>query len=177
MSCGLLNWLISLRSNSKNLPFSETSIIMQDMKTHYSQKSKDKLATCHEDIQTVFSFVDPIYPHTILEGRRSKEVQDEHFRQGRSKVQWPNSKHNVKNPEDLSQAVDAAPDPINWSNKPKNLARFYHFVGFVEGVAYVLYTMGKIKHLFRVGADWDGDRSFDDQTFDDLPHFELKEPK
>jgi peptidoglycan L-alanyl-D-glutamate endopeptidase CwlK len=26
----------------------------------------------------------------------------------------------------------------------------------------------------RWGGDWDGDRDIDDQTFDDLPHFEFR---
>jgi len=36
-----------------------------------------------------------------------------------------------------------------------------------------LYNEGKITHKLRWGGDWDSDKVFDDQNFDDLPHFEL----
>ena len=62
-------------------------------------------------------------------------------------------------------AVDVVPYPIDW----KDRARFYHFVGFVRGIA----SQKGIK--IRTGADWDGDHLFNDQTFHDLPHFELLE--
>ena len=55
--------------------------------------------------------------------------------------------------------------PIDWNNKE----RFYLFAGFVKGIAA---EMG-IK--LRLGADWDGDFTTRDQTFHDLPHFELDE--
>ena len=42
-------------------------------------------------------------------------------------MQYPNSKHN-KLP---SKAVDVAPYPIDW-NDPD---RFYHFAGYVRGIA------------------------------------------
>ena len=64
-------------------------------------------------------------------------------------------------------AVDVCPYPIDWNNKE----RFYHFAGYVKGIAD---SMG-IK--IRWGGDWDGDTVFDDQSFHDLPHFELLEPR
>jgi peptidoglycan L-alanyl-D-glutamate endopeptidase CwlK len=36
-----------------------------------------------------------------------------------------------------------------------------------------LLVEGKISHAIRWGGDWDSDDIFDDQNFDDLPHFEL----
>ena len=62
-----------------------------------------------------------------------------------------------------SLAIDAAPSPIDWNDRE----RFFYFAGVVKGVAE---EMG-IK--IRWGGDWDGDNDFDDQTFDDLVHFEL----
>ena len=72
---------------------------------------------------------------------------------------YPNSKHN-KLP---SKAVDVAPYPIDW-NDPD---RFYHFAGYVRGIAE---GMG-IK--IRWGGDWNGNFDLKDQNFYDLPHFEL----
>jgi len=94
-----------------------------------------------------------------LEGFRGKEAQNEYFRTGRSKVEFPNGKHNRK----PSEAIDASPYPIDW----QDTKRFYYFAGIVKGVAA---EMG-IK--IRWGGDWDSDNDFNDQTFMDLVHFEL----
>lgn len=141
----------------------------------FSSKSKANLETCQEDLQKLFNEVIKHWDCTILEGRRSKQRQDELYNEGKTKVKWPNSKHNVKNPTDLSRAVDVVPYPIIWpdkNNRPneyaKDLGRFYAFVGFVLG------TAKQMGIEIRVGADWDGDTDLLDQSFDDLPHFELK---
>jgi peptidoglycan L-alanyl-D-glutamate endopeptidase CwlK len=125
----------------------------------YSVQSKNNLATCHQDLQKLFNEVIKNYDCSILQGWRSNEEQEELFKAGRSKLRAKQSKHN-KNP---SLAVDVVPYPVDWDDKD----RFYHFAGYVKGVAD---TMG-IK--IRWGGDWNNNNSFDDQTFDDLPHFEL----
>jgi len=127
----------------------------------FSNSSKSKLNTCHDKLQLVFNEVIKHWDCTILEGTRSKETQDEYFRTGRSEVRYPNSKHNSS----PSEAVDVAPYPIDW----KDLDRFRAFGNFVLGVA----SANNVK--LRWGGDWDGDRSFADQSFHDLPHFELLE--
>ncbi len=125
----------------------------------FSKKSLDQLDTCHPDLQLLFKTVVKSYNCSILCGHRGKEDQDEAFRSGKSKVQWPNSKHN----ELPSRAVDVAPWPIDWSDTK----RFYHFVGYVMAVAEGLGIN------IRSGADWDGDLDFKDQSFNDVVHFEL----
>ena len=130
----------------------------------FSQRSKGRLATCVTPLQKVFEEVIKHWDCTILQGVRSKEEQNEYFRTGRSKVQWPNSKHNVLNPGDPSRAVDVAPYPIDWND----LKRFYYFAGFVKGIAL---SQGL---KLRWGGDWDSDTDIKDQNFNDLPHFEIK---
>jgi len=127
----------------------------------FGKTSTARLATCHPDLQRLFNEVIKNYDCSILQGVRSKEEQDEYFfgTPQRSKVQWPNSKHN-KTP---SMAVDVAPYPIDWDNTN----RFYHFAG------YVLATADQMGIKIRFGGDWDSDKDFSDQTFNDLPHFEL----
>jgi hypothetical protein len=49
------------------------------------------------------------------------------------------------------------------------LKRWMHFCGYVKGVAD---TMGI---PIRQGCDWNGNNIFTDQTFNDLPHCELRE--
>jgi len=46
-------------------------------------------------------------------------------------------------------------------------------MGIIKAVAVKLKSENKIKHFVRFGIDWDGDDTFTDQTFDDMPHFEL----
>ena len=126
----------------------------------FSQRSKDRLDTCHPDLRKVFNEVIKHVDCTILEGVRTLDRQKELVRTGKSKTL--KSKH-LPGSDGLSRAVDVAPYPIDWNNKE----RFYIFAGFVKGIAA---EMG-IK--IRMGADWDGDFTTRDQTFHDLPHFEL----
>ena len=125
----------------------------------FGTKSLKELETCHPLLQLLFTRVVEGYDCSVLEGARSKEKQNSLYEAGKTKLKWPNSKHNSS----PSLAVDVAPYPINWKSKDQ----FYHFVGYVKGVSDIL----GIK--IRCGADWDGDNDINDQTFDDLPHFEL----
>lgn len=134
----------------------------------FGKTSKEKLETCDPRLQEIFNEVIKHYDCTVLQGVRLKEEQNEYFRTGKSKVQWPNSKHNVLNPGDKSRAVDVVPyfktaPNIRWEDKEA----FYFFGGVVMAIAA---TKG-IK--LRWGGNWDGDDEFKDQTFMDLPHFEL----
>lgn len=147
---------------------------------YYSNKSKEKLESCHADLQILFNeVIKGPYDCTILEGARSTERQQELFAQGKSKLDGikKESKHQITKERPKSLAVDACPYPIDWKKLDKGdrfeYYRFYHFVGYVKATADRLYREGKMTHKIRCGADWDGDNSFTDQNFHDLPHFEL----
>lgn len=136
----------------------------------FSEKSLKNLDTCDPDLQRLFNEVIKWFDCSITEGHRNEEKQNLYFKLKKSKVEWPNGKHNT-NP---SEAVDAPPCPIKWpdkKNRPKeyikDIAKFYLFAGYVLGTAQ---QMG-IK--IRWGGDWDRDFDILDQSFDDLPHFEL----
>jgi len=138
----------------------------------YSNISKSRLSTCDERLQRVFNEVIKGFDCIILVGYRNQEDQDRAFAQGKSKVKFPNGKHN-KQP---SEAVDASPFPVIWPDRNKDpkryvktVARFYLFAG------YVIATARQMGIHIRWGGDWDGDFDIFDQTFDDLCHFELKE--
>lgn len=127
-----------------------------------SEKSKEKLSTCSEPLIDLVEAVSRHYPIQVIEGHRNKEKQDEAYEKGFSKLKYPESKHNSF----PSLAVDLAPlidGKIDWNNKKQ----WYHFVGFVEGMAAALGIQ------VRSGADWDRDRNVSDQSFIDLPHIEL----
>lgn len=107
----------------------------------------------------IFNEVVRTFDCTIICGRRGEYEQNEAFIEGRSQLPWPLSKHN----QEPSAAVDAAPYPVDWSDR--ELATF--FAGFVLGMAREMgYTL-------RWGGDWNGDWKVRDNKFDDLWHFEL----
>jgi peptidoglycan LD-endopeptidase CwlK len=128
---------------------------------HFSQKSLERLSTCHEDLQKVFSKVIETYDCTVTCGHRNKEDQDDAFRTGHSKLKFPMSKHNSY----PSMAVDVVPCPVDWQDKN----RFMHFAGFVLATAIGM----NIK--LRCGIDFNGDFNFKNDSFFDAPHFELGE--
>ncbi len=113
------------------------------------------------DLQNLMFEVIRYYDFTVLEGHRDEHLQNLYFEQGRSKLEWPNSKHN----QYPSRAIDIAPYPINWNDRDS----FVYLAGIVKGFAH---HMG-IK--IRWGGDWNMNNNLKDQTFFDLPHFELVE--
>ena len=135
----------------------------------FSARSNARLNTCDQGLQALFRAVVKDIDCTVLEGHRGEQAQNEYFKSGASKVQWPDGKHNTY----PSRAVDVSPYPIpeNWGDHPdpKVISRFYYFAG------YVLATAKALDIKIRWGGDWDGDHQFRDQTFDDLVHFEEAE--
>ena len=134
----------------------------------YSLKSSKNLGTCHIDLQTIFYQIIKTFDCTIVQGTRGKKEQNELFKKEKTKVQYPNSKHNKK----PSMAVDAVPYPIDW----KDTNRMKYFAGHVVGIAAILYHQGKITHLVRWGGDWNKNTELKDNKFQDFPHFELYKP-
>ena len=126
----------------------------------YSTRSKSRLATCDQRLQDVFNEVIKHVDCSILEGHRSKERQNKLYDQKRTKVKYPNGRHN-SNP---SKAVDFTPYPVDWNDRERQTL----FAGFVLGIAR---SMG---HKLRWGGDWDQDFQVMDNRFDDFPHFEIK---
>lgn len=135
----------------------------------FSQESFSKLSTCHLELQTLFYEVVRSFDCSVTEGHRNELDQNAAFERGATKLKWPDGKHN-KQP---SMAVDVYPYPIDLSNKPKNIARYYLFAGYVLGIAERLKQEGKMTYSVRWGGDWDNDKDLSDQKFDDLVHFEL----
>lgn len=127
----------------------------------FGNASRRNLQTCDVKLQRIFEEVVKHLDCTVLCGHRGQKEQDEAYKSGRSKVKWPDGKHN-SNP---SRAVDVAPYPIDWSDT----ARFYYFAGYVMNEAR---NQG-IK--LRFGGDWDSDTEVSDESFRDLVHFELME--
>ena len=126
----------------------------------FSTTSKQRLSTCHTDLQRLFAEVIKYYNCKVIEGHRTEQRQQELFESG-DNVTWTTKSKHLHDPSD---AVDVAPYPIDW----KDTVRFYHFGGFVLGIAQ---SMGLD---IRWGGDWDGDTDLHDQKHMDLVHFERR---
>jgi peptidoglycan L-alanyl-D-glutamate endopeptidase CwlK len=133
------------------------------MMPRFGKRSKERLSTCDDKLQKIFNEVIKYVDCSVLEGHRSAERQNKLFDEGKTKVKFPNGRHN-SNP---SRAVDVVPYPVDWDDRE----RFYLFAGFVIGIAQ---SMG-IK--LRWGGDWNMNFEVDDNKFDDFPHFELRKEK
>lgn len=127
--------------------------------------SREKLSTCHPDLQKVFQAAGEILPLVIVCGFRGREAQDAAVASGHSQTPFPTSKHNAT----PSLAVDFAPydcyvnGRIDWGD----VKRFYYFAGIIQGIALSMGTK------LRFGGDWDGDLELKDNRFNDIGHFEL----
>lgn len=150
----------------------------------FGKKSKLQLATCHKDIQLILNELINFYDFSVLEGLRTTERQHKLFMEGRSTLDGniKRSKHQGREDED-GEIVSFAVDIMPWkkgtnafSNNEKDNRRFYAMMGMVKAISKRLIKEGKIIHNIRFGLDWDGDDTYRDQTFDDLPHFELIKP-
>ena len=129
----------------------------------FGRRSKEKLATCHEDLQDLFKEVIKYVDCSVLEGHRSKDRQNALYGEGKTKVLYPRGRHNAS----PSRAVDVVPYPIDWEDRE----RMTLFAGFVLGIA------SQMGLNIRWGGDWDQDFEVKDNMFDDFPHFELKGDK
>lgn len=137
----------------------------------FSKRSQIELDTCHLDLRIICNEAIKIFDFTVLEGKRTSERQIQLFNTGKSKLDGitKRSKHQVTESNPYSNAVDLLPYPVNW----KDAKRFFFLAGIMNGVALKLLEEGRITHKLRWGGDWDSDNDFRDQSFNDLPHFEL----
>jgi len=130
----------------------------------FGMNSKKQLLSAHPDLQRLFNEVVKHYDCVVIVGQRNKADQDAAVKAGNSQTPWPTSKHNSS----PSLAVDVAPyfdekPHIRWND----IKSFYHFAGFVKGVA------SQMGIPIRFGGDWDSDWDLEEEKFRDLVHFEL----
>ena len=116
----------------------------------YSNRSLKRLESCHSDLQEIMHEAIKVMDITILCGHRDEETQNKAYDKGASLAKWPESEHN----EMPSNAVDAAPYPVNW----KDTERFARMAGIIEGIA----------HSKKIPIKWGGDF----KNLKDMPHFQ-----
>ena len=127
---------------------------------HFGKSSKKRLSTCDSKLQEIFNEVIKHVDCSVLEGHREKDRQNKLFEDGKTKVKYPDGRHNRQ----PSSAVDVTPYPVDWKDRERQTL----FAGFVIGVA------SQMGINLRWGGDWDQDFQVVDNRFDDFPHFELK---
>lgn len=133
------------------------------MSYKFGNTSLARLEQAHEAWRLILNDVLQFMDITVICTHRGKEEQNKAFAEKKSKLKWPDSKHNTL----PSIAVDIAPyssvSKIEWNNTK----RFGYMAGLVIACAKARgYTV-------RWGGDWDSDGETEDQNFHDLPHFEL----
>lgn len=144
----------------------------------FSKDSLEQLKTCKAPLQLLFMEVVKHFDCTYKEGARTPERQQELLDSGLTETL--DSKHIPLDMDDgydedgFSEAGDVYPYPIRIPDPDspdyaKDLARYYYFGGYVKGIARAMGIP------IRWGGDWDDDTEVNDQNFDDLVHFELKE--
>lgn len=135
----------------------------------YGNRSARILSGADEGLQKVFNTAIKLglIDISILQSIRDKEEQNAYFNATpqKSKVQWPDSKHNILNPDDKSEAIDAAP----YVNGKASFD--YRHCIFLAGI---VCGLGRIMGInIRWGGNWDMDgEPMTDQDFQDLVHFE-----
>ncbi len=138
------------------------------MKFNWSLPSRRKIETIERNLATVLETALSISPFdiTVVYGSRSEEAQTKAFKEGNSKVRWPNSRHNCPNPGQLSRAVDIAPY-INGGIPWKDEGTFYCLAGVM------MASSNLVGVEISYGGDWNNNGLTEDQTFFDLGHFYL----
>lgn len=142
----------------------------------FSSSSKAVHITLCDELRYVMNEVIKHRDCKLLYGHRDEATQNRLYAEGRSKLRYPQSKHNTY----PSDAVDVVPWPIpeEWGDLRGQDVRardleWKERVKFYELLAVIEYEAAKQGVKLRTGRDWDGDGDYRDQTFDDLVHVEV----
>ena len=117
----------------------------------FGTTSLKRLESCHPKLQEIMNEAIKQMDFSVLEGHRNEEDQNKYFAEGKSKVAFPDGKHN----DFPSRAVDIAPYPIDWKDRDRQ--------HLLAGRVLAIAEMKGIK--IRWGGFF--------KNFYDSPHFEL----
>jgi peptidoglycan L-alanyl-D-glutamate endopeptidase CwlK len=99
----------------------------------FSEKSLSRLNTCHQDIIEICKELIQVYDFSVLEGHRTLEKQQEHYKAGRSKLDGIKKKS--KHQSYPSMAIDIMPyvkGTNAFSGNVKDNARFYMMMSYYK---------------------------------------------
>ena len=131
----------------------------------FGQSSYERLGTCHPLLIELMEAVVLVRDCSIVCGYRGKDDQNQAFVEGKSQLQYPNSNHN----QHPSIAVDVVPWPEKWGDEDA----FLELKKEIVNCWYMIPRKKREGYYLRWGGNWDGDEDRTDQTFNDLPHWEL----
>lgn len=118
--------------------------------------SRRNLSTCHPDLVEIAEAAIERIDFQVREGHRGKHLQDMYFRQGKSKVQYPNGNHNTW----PSLALDFVPWPFD------DTARAWSEEGRFQAVFDALNKEAAKRGIkLSWGGTW--------KSLHDIPHVEL----
>ena len=137
----------------------------------WSAKSQIQYDTLSKDLQLLSDTVLLYHDCSILWGNRNKEIQNALYNGGKSKLKYPESKHNLY----PSEAVDLIPYRKGWNpflldQKTKRYGSY--FSGLVVAYADSLYFVGRMEKKIRWGGNWSIQRDKPFASFYDGFHFE-----
>jgi len=132
------------------------------MKYPYGKTSLKRLSTCSNAVQCVMVRVSDYLNVSILCGHRGEDQQKRAFEKGFSKVNWPDSDHNIL----PSDAVDAGIFRPDLKNVDYDDPMAF---GFLAGVIHVCAELENCVAIW--GHDWDHDFNFKEHDFKDKPHW------
>lgn len=151
----------------------------------FSRQSMSNLSSCCREVQMVMHRSIRYTDFTIVQGFRDEETQNRYYERGVSQVKWPNSKHN-SNP---SKAVDVAPYHPTFGilfGSPEQLTVISQAMSITKQAVNAIilreyfYLAGvimcqaqELQVEMRWGGDWDRDKDYFDNKFNDLGHFEI----
>ena len=129
----------------------------------FGTQSQEKLDTCHPDIQKIMNEVIKHLDISIISGHRDELEQNVLYKEGRSKLKYPLSKHN--------SIPSTGIDVMLWNkNKPRIRWDDKLQMQFVAG--YIKAIADQLGIKIRMGCDWDGDM-INSESFYDGGHMEL----
>jgi len=131
---------------------------------NYSNGSLLKLSTCDPRLILLMNEVIKHVDIAITCGHRDQVDQDQAFAEKKSKLRFPNSKHNSS----PSMAVDFVPF--------KGGKAIWNDPGHVTAVAFFIHGIAAAQGLkIRLGCDWNGNFETKDESFLDAFHLEIAE--
>lgn len=144
----------------------------------FGKRSTKNLNTCEDDIRKVMEMAISVseVDFGISEGVRTLERQMELFNQGKSKIDGTTrkGKHN-HNPSQACDIYIYHPDLETRRRLAYDVGSLCYVAGVIMACTQILLHRKEITHTMRWGGNWDKDGVIlKDQSFDDLPHFEIR---
>lgn len=138
----------------------------------FGRTSQQHLNRLHPHLRSVLRRAIQVFDFSIVSSKRTEEEQADLVGEGRSTTLRSKHVYPIGHP---AWAADLRPFPFDGYPTPQDpdqrrAARWGMMIGIMIGIA------ADRGIPLRVGMDWDGDGTLNDQNFHDWPHIELDIP-